>query len=242
MMAEEEILKETDRTSGREALRKNVQASLALAGAVRSTLGPMGLDKLLVDDEGRTLVSNYGVTILENAKVEHPIAKMIISTSTTQDKVARDGTTSTVVFCAEMLRNAWALVREGVHPATIARGFSASKDFALELIEEMSIKADDKHVISAVETSLAGKMDRAIQEKITEISIAAAHSVFNGYKADPTRVKIIKQKGGSATDSHLITGLAIAKSRIHPEMNDRRSAGNILLLNGGIEKPEFLNK
>ena len=70
MMAEEEILKETDRTSGREALRKNVQASLALAGAVRSTLGPMGLDKLLVDDEGRTLVTNDGVTILENAKVE----------------------------------------------------------------------------------------------------------------------------------------------------------------------------
>tara|TARA_B100001996_G_scaffold306933_1_gene248214 strand:+ start:1374 stop:2966 length:1593 start_codon:yes stop_codon:yes gene_type:complete len=236
MMAEEEILKETDRTSGREALRKNVQASLALAGAVRSTLGPMGLDKLLVDDEGRTLVTNDGVTILENAKVEHPIAKMIISTSTTQDKVARDGTTSTVVFCAEMLRNAWALVREGVHPATIARGFSASKDFALEFIEEISIKADEKHIISAVETSLAGKMDKAIQEKLAEISIAAAHSVFNGYKADPTRVKIIKQKGGSATESHLITGLAIAKSRIHSEMNDRRSAGNILLLDGGIEK------
>ena len=97
-MAEETILESTERTSGREALRKNVQAAIALAGAVRSTLGPKGLDKLLVDDQGQTLVTNDGVTVLETAKVEHPVAKMIISASSTQDKVARDGTTPTVVI------------------------------------------------------------------------------------------------------------------------------------------------
>ena len=112
-MAEETILESTQRTSGREALRKNVQAAIALAGAVRSTLGPKGLDKLLVDDQGGTLVTNDGVTVLESARVEHPAAKMIISASSTQDRVARDGTTSTVVICAEMLRNAWQLVRQG---------------------------------------------------------------------------------------------------------------------------------
>ena len=115
-MAEETILESTERTSGREALRKNVQAAIALAGAVRSTLGPKGLDKLLVDDGGSTLVTNDGVTVLESAKVEHPAAKMIISASSTQDRVARDGTTSTVVICAEMLRNAWQLVRQGSTP------------------------------------------------------------------------------------------------------------------------------
>ena len=89
-MSEVPILEETDRTTGRDALRKNIQAAIALAGAVRSTLGPKGLDKLLVDDQGQTLVTNDGVTVLETAKVEHPVAKMIISASSTQDKVARD--------------------------------------------------------------------------------------------------------------------------------------------------------
>ena len=129
-MAEETILESTERTSGREALRKNVQAAIALAGAVRSTLGPKGLDKLLVDDAGETLVTNDGVTVLETAKVEHPVAKMIISASSTQDRVARDGTTTTVVICAEMLRNAWQLVRQGVHPSIIARGFAQAEAFS----------------------------------------------------------------------------------------------------------------
>jgi chaperonin GroEL (HSP60 family) len=161
-MAEETILESTDRTSGREALRKNVQAAIALAGAVRSTLGPKGLDKLLVDDEGRTLVTNDGVTVLESAKVEHPVAKMIISASSTQDRVARDGTTTTVVICAEMLRNAWELVRQGVHPATIARGFAMAEQYSLSALEELTISATHEQILAAIETSLAGKLDQAM--------------------------------------------------------------------------------
>ena len=235
-MAEEIILKETDRTSGREALRKNVQAALALAGAVRSTLGPLGLDKLLVDDQGRSLVTNDGVTVLENAKVEHPIARMIIDTSSTQDKVARDGTTSSAIFCAEMLRNAWELVREGVHPATIARGFSQSKSFALDLLENMAITADEKQILSAVETSLAGKINRNAQTSLSRLAINAAKIIHVDGRSDPTRVKIVKQKGGSLNDSELINGLAITKTRIHSEMPERKSSGRILLLDGGLEK------
>lgn len=236
IMPEKIILKETDRTSGREALRKNVQAALALAGAVRSTLGPLGLDKLLVDDQGQSLVTNDGVTVLENARVEHPIARMIIDTSSTQDKVARDGTTSTVIFCAEMLRNAWELVREGVHPATIARGFSQSKSFALEVIEELAIDADEKQIVSAVETSLAGKVNRGVQINLSKLAINAANIIHIEGHSDPTRVKIIKQKGGSLNDSELITGLAITKTRIHSEMPERKGPGRVLLLDGGLEK------
>ena len=157
-MAEETILEATERTSGREALRKNVQAAIALAGAVRSTLGPKGLDKLLIDDQGRTLVTNDGVTVLENARVEHPVAKMIINTSSTQDRVARDGTSSTVVMCAEMLRNAWELVRQGVHPAIIARGFSQAERFALDSLNDIAIKANEEQINSAILTSLSGKI------------------------------------------------------------------------------------
>ena len=167
-MAEETILESTERTSGREALRKNVQAAIALSGAVRSTLGPKGLDKLLVDDEGRTLVTNDGVTVLETAKVEHPVAKMIISASSTQDKVARDGTTSMVVICAEMLRNAWQLVGQGVHPATISRGYAQAEQNALTYLEGLSIEATRDQILSAVETSLSGKLDKKSLSKLFE--------------------------------------------------------------------------
>ena len=149
-MAEETILESTERTSGREALRKNVQAAIALAGAIRSTLGPKGLDKLLVDDQGETLVTNDGVTVLETARVEHPVAKMIISASSTQDRVARDGTTTTVVICAEMLRNAWQLVRQGVHPAIIARGYALAENFALSALDEFAINASTEQIESAI--------------------------------------------------------------------------------------------
>ena len=121
-MSEVPILKETTRSTGREALRNNIAAAMALAGAVRSTLGPLGQDKLLIDDEGRTMVTNDGVTVLESAKVEHPVANMLINASTTQDRIARDGTTSAVLLSAELLQNAWELVLQGIHPSAIARG------------------------------------------------------------------------------------------------------------------------
>ena len=235
-MAEETILESTDRTSGREALRKNVQAAIALSTAVKSTLGPKGLDKLLVDDEGRTLVTNDGVTILETARVEHPVAKMIISASSTQDRVARDGTTSTVVICAEMLRNAWQLVGQGVHPATISRGFAQASQLALAYLEELQIDASREQILCAIETSLSGKLDKGMEKHLANLSLDAAELIFADGRADATTVKIIKQNGGTMLDSEIITGLALAKSRIHPEMKERRGAGKILLIDGGLEK------
>jgi len=243
-MAEDSILESTERTSGHEALRKNVQAAIALAGAVRSTLGPKGLDKLLIDDSGETMVTNDGVTVLETARVEHPVAKMIITASSTQDKVARDGTTTTVVICAEMLRNAWQLVRQGVHPSVIARGFAQSETFALSSLNELSIRATREQIESAIETSLAGKLDKSMEKHLASLSLEAADVILSDGKADPTRVKIIKQTGGSMSESTLITGLALAKTRIHPEMKERGGPGSILILDGGLErrKPKFESK
>ena len=235
-MAEETILESTERTSGREALRKNVQAALALAGAVRSTLGPKGLDKLLIDDQGGTLVTNDGVTVLETARVEHPVARMVISASSTQDKVARDGTTSTVVICAEMLRNAWQLVRQGVHPATIARGFAQAEDISLEALDGLSISAERGHILAAIETSLAGKLDSKIAKHLSSLALEAGEAIIKDGIADATRVKVIHQSGGSMLDTELITGLAIPKTRIHSEMKERGGPGSILLLDGGLEK------
>ncbi|PXF18587.1 MAG: hypothetical protein CXX73_04010, partial [Methanobacteriota archaeon] len=124
-------LEDTDRLEGRAALVNNVNAALALAGAVRSTLGPRGSDKMLVGEGGEVVVTNDGVTVLETAKVEHPTANLLISTSSAQDRLARDGTTTTVLLTAELLRNALELTRIGVHPSVIMNGYRIALDEAL---------------------------------------------------------------------------------------------------------------
>ena len=238
-MRDVRILEETDRTTGRDALRKNIQAAVALAGAVRSTLGPKGLDKLLVDDEGRSMVTNDGITVLESAKVEHPIAHMLIAASATQDQTVRDGTTTTVLLASEWLQNAWHLVVQGVHPATIARGFRMAESYCKDHIESLTFEATKEDVYAAAMTSLAGKLHTKMQSTISECAVEAAEAITmtsNGnIVADPTRVKVITRCGPSLEQSKLITGLALPKKRAHVEMPSTLGAGSILLVDGGLE-------
>ena len=235
-MSEAPILRDTARSKGRDALQKNIQAALALAEAIRSTLGPKGLDKLLIDDDGRTLVTNDGVTVLETAKVEHPVAKMMISASSAQDRVAKDGTTSTVILAAEMLRNAWQLILQGIHPSTIARGFRKSEQFVLKSLEEISLQASEDMQKTVVETSLAGKGHSSMQETIADISLRAVKMIADGESIDPTKIKLISQTGGRVEESSLVQGLMLPKKRIASEMPKEISEGKILLIDGGLEK------
>ena len=165
--------------------------AVALAGAVRSTLGLKGLDKLLVDDEGRSMVTNDGITVLESAKVEHPIAHMLIAASATQDQTVRDGTTTTVLLASEWLQNAWHLVVQGVHPATIARGFRMAESYCKDHIESLKFEATKEHVYAAAMTSLAGKLHTKMQSTISECAVEAAEAITmtsNGnIVADPTQ-------------------------------------------------------
>ena len=233
-MSEVPILKETTRSTGREALRNNITAAMALAGAVRSTLGPLGQDKLLIDDEGRTMVTNDGVTVLESAKVEHPVANMLINASTTQDRIARDGTTSAVLLSAELLQNAWELVLQGVHPSAIARGYRHAEDACRNHFENLVIKATDDHMLAAATTSLSGKIHQAMQHHMAALAVQAAKAVVeqrpSGPLADPTRVKILTQTGGSMTDSALITGLVLAKKRVSDRMPKQLPPAKLLWL------------
>ena len=239
-MSDAPLLKDTDRTTGRSALQNNIQAAMALAGAVRSTLGPRGLDKLLIDDDGRTLVTNDGVTVLESAKVEHPVARMLINASSVQDKIARDGTTSTVLLSAEMLQNAWHLVTQDVHPAVIARGFRMAETYVHEELDELAIESKQEHRLMATRTSLAGKGHHSMQVLLSQLAVEAAEVIHvpspDGTVADPTRVKILPQAGGSINDTRLVTGLVLAKNRIHEDMPRAVGAGKILLVDGGIER------
>lgn len=238
-----ELLKDTERSTGSPALRKNIQAALALAGTIRSTLGPRGLDKMLVDEDGRSLVTNDGVTVLQTADIKHPAAKLIISASSLQDNVARDGTTTTVLICAELLANAWELIRQGIHPTIIADGYSQSLQASLAALEEIArpIEMDGgEEILAATKTSLAGKGLIAVQHHLAELAIVATKLITveesNRTRADPSLVKILARRGGIASDSEIISGLVLAKSCIHAKMKDYVNGGKILLLDGEIER------
>ena len=236
-MSEAPILKDTTRSNGREALQKNIQAAMALAEAIRSTLGPKGLDKLLIDDEGRTLVTNDGVTVLETAKVEHPVAKMMINASSTQDRVAKDGTTSTVILAGEMLQNAWQLILQGIHPSTIARGYRKSEQFILESLPEIVFDSDDEIKHSVVNTTLAGKGHSSMQEIIAKLSLEAVQIVAESDSSvDISKIKLISQTGGKVEDSRVFRGLMLPKKRISSDMKREVYEGKILLVDGGLEK------
>jgi chaperonin GroEL (HSP60 family) len=236
-MSEAPILKDTTRSTGREALQKNIQAAMALAEAIRSTLGPKGLDKLLIDDEGRTLVTNDGVTVLETAKVEHPVAKMMINASSTQDRVAKDGTTSTVILAGEMLQNAWQLILQGIHPSTIARGYRKSEQFILESLSEIVFDSDDEIKHSVVNTTLAGKGHNSMQEIIAKLSLEAVQIVAEGNSSvDISKIKLISQTGGRVEDSRVFRGLMLPKKRISSDMKREAYDGKIILVDGGLEK------
>ena len=235
-MSEAPILKDTTRSSGREALQKNIQAAIALSEAIRSTLGPKGLDKLLIDDDGRTLVTNDGVTVLETAKVEHPVAKMMINASSTQDRIAKDGTTSTVILAGEMLQNAWQLILQGIHPSTIARGYRKSEQHVLECMHELLMKSNDEIRKTVVKTSLAGKGYNSMQETIANVSLDAVKMVAEeDNSVDISKIKLISQTGGKVEDSRVFRGLMLPKKRISSDMEKEVVNGKILLVDGGLE-------
>jgi len=230
---QDRVLSDTEQVSGKTALRNNVEAAVALSGAVRSTLGPKGLDKLLISAEGDTLVTNDGVTVLETALVEHPTAKMLISTSRAQDDEAKDGTTSTVILTAELLVNAAELVERGVHPAIISHGFRLCEPIIDEVLNEIAIEAGENERLSAVLTALSGKGDDGLRECLANLAHEAAILIGTG---DTEHCRIITECSGNIRDSELIQGVVLQKSSVHREMPNRHSGGSILVLDGGLER------
>lgn len=235
----ESLLSDTERTHGRAALRNNVTAALALADAVRSTLGPKGLDKMLVGSDSTT-VTNDGVTVLETAKVEHPTAKMLISQSSAQDRKAGDGTTTTVILTAELLQNALELIDIGVHPAIVERGYRLASGESMKYLSTIAKPASKEDWLKSVMTSLSGKSDEGVREHLSQLAVNAAteltKDVEDGKDADASLVKKIQVRGRPSTESELVSGLVLAKERLHSEMKMYPSGGTILILDGGISR------
>ena len=236
------ILKEgSKRTRGRDAQSNNIMAAKAVAEAVRTTLGPKGMDKMLVDSMGDVVITNDGATILKEMDIEHPAAKMVVEVAKTQDEEVGDGTTSAAVVAGQLLSKAEDLIEQEIHPTIIATGYRLAAEKAVEVLNSLAMTVEMSNrdlLVSIAETAMTGKGAESSKKLLSEIAVDAVTSVVdtNG-KADVDRdnINVVKKVGGRIEDSELIKGMIIDKERIHPNMPVKIKDAKIILLNAAIE-------
>ncbi len=238
------ILKEgSKRTRGRDAQSNNIMAAKAVAEAVRTTLGPKGMDKMLVDSMGDVVITNDGATILKEMDIEHPAAKMVVEVAKTQDEQVGDGTTSAAVVAGELLKKAEDLIEQEIHPTIIASGYRLAAEKAVEVLNSLAmpvILSDRNLLISISETAMTGKAAEFSKKLLSKISVDAVTSIVdtdtNGKNIiDKENINVVKKVGGKVEDSELIQGMIIDKERIHPNMPQKVKDAKIMLLNTAIE-------
>src|SRR3989442_1003568 len=243
------ILKEgTERSKGKGAQSNNIAAARAVADAVRSTLGPKGMDKMLVDSMGDVTITNDGVTILKEIEVEHPAAKMLVEVAKTQDDEVGDGTTTAVILAGELLKKAESLVEQNVHPTIIVNGYKIAAAKALELLDDLAfpVKAADTELLKEIaSTAMSGRSVGTSRDFLGTIAVKAVKSILEeiGGKqvADVDNVLVVKKHGGALTDTQLVDGIILDKERVHPRMPKFVRDAKIVLLNRALEikKTEF---
>lgn len=243
------ILKEgTGRRRGREAQRNNIMAARVIGEVLRTTLGPRGMDKMLIDSLGDITITNDGAAILEEVEVEHPAAKMIVEVAKTQDDMVGDGTTTAVVLASELLKRAEELLDQNVHPLIIVSGYRKAAQRAVELLDKLGVTVDieDRATLRKVAlTSMGSKAVSAVKEPLAEIAIDAVKQISEkrGEKwiADIDNIQIVKKEGKSLFDSQLVKGVIIDKEVVHAGMPKTLTNTKIALLDCPleVEKTEF---
>ncbi|MEI6104408.1 MAG: thermosome subunit alpha [Methanothrix sp.] len=243
------ILRDTRRESGRDAISNNIMAARAVANAVRSTLGPKGMDKLLVDSIGDVTITNDGVTILKEMDVQHPAAKMLIEAAKTQDKEVGDGTTTVAILAGELLKKAEVLIDQKVHPTMIVQGYRMAAEKAVQIVKSISFDAseNDRALLERIaETAMTGKLAESPDSKMASYAVDLvlnAIETYNGKKSfDMDRVNVEKKVGESTLDSQIIEGIAIDKEIVHQNMPRKVVNAKIALLSTAIESKETETK
>ena len=233
------------RTTGRDAQRQNIMAGRAVAESVRTTLGPRGMDKMLVDDLGDIVITNDGATIVEEMNVEHPAAKMVVEVAKTQDDEVGDGTTTAVVITGELLGAAERLLDKGIHPSVIARGYRMASEKADEILNAIGkdISMDDEKLLREIAiTAMTGKGAEISKDMLADLSVKAIKQIAekeNGkITVDLDNVKVEKKGGGSVSSSELIQGIIIDKERVHTGMPKKVTDAKIALLDAAVEIKE----
>ncbi|NMC10688.1 MAG: thermosome subunit [Methanothrix sp.] len=243
------ILKDTRRETGRDAISNNIMAARAVANVVRSTLGPKGMDKLLVDSIGDVTITNDGVTVLKEMDVQHPAAKMLIEAAKTQDKEVGDGTTTVAVLAGELLKKAEALLEQKVHPTVIVQGYRMAAEKAIEILKSTSLDVSmkDKDLLEKIaETAMTGKLAVSPDNKIAKYAVDLALNAIEDYngknKFDMDKVNVEKKVGESTMDSEIIQGVVIDKEIVHQNMPRRVENAKIALLSTPIEAKDTETK
>ena len=243
------ILKEgTKRESGKDAMFENIDAAKAIATSIRSTLGPRGMDKMLVDSLGDIVITNDGVTILKEMDVEHPAAKMMVEVSKTQDSYVGDGTTTAVIIAGALLDQAEGLVKQNVHPTVITEGYKTAAAQASRVLDEISkpVSIKDKEIlIKMAKTSLNSKSASVHKDLLGEISYNAIKNIAEErdgkYLVDFDNLQVVKKNSGEIDQTELIDGIILDKEKVHPNMPKIVRNARIALLDLALEikKPEF---
>jgi archaeal chaperonin len=244
------ILKEgSTQTKGRDAQTNNIFAAKLIAEIVKSSLGPRGMDKMLVDGLGDVTITNDGATILKEIDVQHPAAKMLVEISKSTDNEVGDGTTSAVILAGALLENAEELIRKDVHPTIIVDGYLKAEEKALQILKEIAVKVepDDKKTLERVAfTSMQTKLVSDVGEELASIVVKAMLLVAEkkedgSYKVDIDNVKVEKKAGGSTSDTSLVSGIILDKEVVHQGMPKRVENAKIALILSPleIEKTEF---
>jgi thermosome len=237
------ILKEgSKREKGKDAQYNNIMAARAIADAVRSTLGPRGMDKMLVDSMGDVVITNDGVTILKEIDVEHPAAKMLVEVAKTQDEECGDGTTTAVILTGELLKKSVDLIDANVHPTIITAGYRMAATKAMEVLDNVAVKVEPKDRATLIKIAKTAMMSKSISGSKELMAAVAVDSVSNvaekvngKYVVDMDNIQITKKHGGSMDDTQLIQGIIVDKEPVHPGMPKRVEKAKIALLDVALE-------
>lgn len=233
---------QSQRIQGRNAQRMNIMAGRIVAEAVRTTLGPKGMDKMLVDTLGDIVITNDGATILGEMDIQHPAAKMLVEVSKTQEDEVGDGTTTAVVIAGELLKKAEELLDKSIHPTVIVHGYRKANKICQDILEELAekISPKDKEKLTWIAmTSMTGKSAERARDTLAQLAVEAALFIADEkdgmYIVDTDNIKIEKRQGGSTEDTELIKGLILDKNRAHPGMPENVKDARIALLNCALQ-------
>ncbi|NPA05579.1 MAG: thermosome subunit, partial [Crenarchaeota archaeon] len=243
------ILKEgTQRTYGKEALRANIMVVRAIAETLRTTYGPRGMDKMLVDSLGDITITNDGATILDKMDVQHPTAKLVVQIAKGQDEEVGDGTKTAVIIAGELLKQAEELLEKDIHPTIIVSGYKKAAEMAIKKLYELAepIDINDEEVLKKIAaTSLTSKAVHGAREYLAELAVKAVKQIAekrgDKWYIDLDNIQIVKKHGGSLQDTKLIYGIVLDKEVVHPGMPKRVENAYIVLLDTPleVEKPEI---
>ena len=237
------ILKEgTKRDRGKDAQYNNIMAARAIADSVRSTLGPRGMDKMLVDSMGDVVITNDGVTILKEIDVEHPAAKMLVEVAKTQDEECGDGTTTAVILAGELLKKAIDLIDANIHPTIISGGYRLAAAKAMDILDSIAMPVGIKDRSTLKNIAMTAMMSKAVsgaREHMADLSVEAvttvAEKVDGKMVVDQDNIQVVKKQGGSMDDTEMIRGIIVDKEPVHPAMPKKVEDAKIALVDAALE-------